>query len=789
MRGGDNPNIYQLIECPKGNLFRLKLQKQEAKEIDYTAYISRADLPSDIGFYKFSFFIKTNLEQGTAGFRIVSRKNNKNKVLSISGDDNNFSYFTGTTDWKEIETTYKVKDSSEQIILQLETINSLGEVLFGGISITKLPQNSKSEFRRNKEIIDKNAVKIGVPFHLVNPLGAELIYNPYTKKNEIAINNSIGFNEEHQGSAIFVDYENKQSRSTAFPVGSGGWGLLQSKNKEQIYFESIGSPSLYAVNIKNYEINKHLSFDFGNRLKGGYFWNMVEYGNYIFLGSYGNSSFYKFNKLSREIKEITNLSQNKNNIYTRQMAINRGGWIVFYIGYDSEESIAYNLENDVKIKLKYPIKNLKCINGTIYGNLQKNKNDRIVTFSNQSKTIKELSYSCPDNSYWKQIIPSMRSEEFLLKSAVNKLYLINEKNNTVKLLDKVPPFEGNVIGMDINGKLIGVNNQCYFIIDPTLSKITTAKISDISSPVPILFLKQIPTGGIIGGSSVCQALFLYDEDHPDFLHSPNLTNFGQIYDGVWKDDVFYFACYSSGELKKWQPNLSKGKTTISNVASFNTKEHFYFTRPNGGVVLGPEGNIYTGWSSGYGKKIGGVSSYNPVDKSIKSWSLSDIADDLSIGQIDADGEHIYGTSSKLYNGTKSKKDAPYFWVLNPKKDEFVYFTQLIGNNNTPFIIVDEKLNCVWIADDKGIVKYKDKKLSNRIYYPIGSGKVKIDGLLLDKNIIYLLFKDTIYTVNLIDSKPYFHEFYSSSVKIHKMEISQNKLFFSSFENLFSLDLN
>lgn len=784
-RGGKKSDTYQILNCNKNNIGVINIDKDTPIELRKAAYISRSDLPVEKGEYSLSFFIKTDLKKGKAGFRLATIVKNQTKIIAISGDKENIMYLTGASAWKKVTVNFKIKSLVEKVILQLEAIESIGSIYFSTISLEK---HRHSKPIQNKKI--SLSKLITVPFKLVNPTSGALIENPFTNQPELVINNCLDRIENSKGSAIFIDYSNSQSTNISFPSGVGGWSFIKPKNQNFIYFESIGNPYLYAVSQKTHEIDEEKSISFQRKILGNYLWSLAEFNNCIYTGSYGSSAIHKCNLANQKISLVDKLSSFKGNLYARQIAISDDGWLLAYVGYEHEETFALNLYTGKKIKTSKVVKNLQTIDGEIYGKLQKEKNDRVVKYNSKIKAFSELPFSCPNNSYWYDIIPSVKEGEFLLQSFDKKYYLFEGYQKPLRKVLDVSIKNGKVVGIDRNNTIVGFSNQQYFTSKASSNQVEWKPILSSPPAVPIFFLIPNPFGGVTGGSKMCQAFFNYNHSEKSIDTIVNITNYGQIYDGVWLREEFYFACYSSGQLLKWSPQKKNKKKAIKTLAYYNSPEYLHLIRPNGGVIKGPNNCIFAGWSSGYGKKLGGISYFNPKTKEKKVWSSSIIAPEVSIGNIASDNLYIYGTTSQIFNGATSFPKPIIFWILDPKKDKIIHKQNIVGNINVPSVISEEKTKTIWLADDKGIIQFDKKKIkfTKRIYFPNGSGNTQFSDYSTSNGNIFFALDNKIIQCDLKDKIPEFKVIAVQARKIDNLSINDDLLYFSTGSELHSIQL-
>src|SRR5439155_2997054 len=86
---------------------------------------------------------------------------------------------------------------------------------------------------------------------------------------------------------------------------------------------------------------------------------------------------------------------------------------------------------------------------------------------------------------------------------------------------------------------------------------------------------------------------------------------GEVYDAAFVNGKIYAVAYVGGEVIEYDPDAPWDQIGGKNPRTIATVSPGYI-RPIAGVVLGPDGNLYSGWEAKYGTYGGAVAITDPA---------------------------------------------------------------------------------------------------------------------------------------------------------------------------------
>lgn len=116
----------------------LKVSQGSPQRDRGAVYFNRRDLPVAPGYYQLHFAARSDLQNGSAGARIVSFDADGKVLLSSSPGATGIPVISGKTDWTDYDYIYNVPQKTTMTVIQLELNNGIGTVDFDKVRIEKL---------------------------------------------------------------------------------------------------------------------------------------------------------------------------------------------------------------------------------------------------------------------------------------------------------------------------------------------------------------------------------------------------------------------------------------------------------------------------------------------------------------------------------------------------------------------------------------------------------------------------------------------------------------------------
>ena len=330
---------------------------------------------------------------------------------------------------------------------------------------------------------------------------------------------------------------------------------------------------------------------------------------------------------------------------------------------------------------------------------------------------------CPTGGTWTSML--MNSDTAILYCN-GKYYEVQGNVATEIFNTQRLSGSGQLIGVNPEGNLIGFRGQSYFVCPKnpaTLTEYLHPFYPSLNTPPPSvapIFLRADPAGGITGGPCFGQTLFRYNP-YGNWINTDQVVDSaGEVYDGRWYNNKFYFACYPTGEIAVWDPNQAWNQYDNVNPV---VKADSSYTRPQGGMVQNSlTHKFYAGWCGAYYTTTGGLTEYDPVTETLRSWDSKQFDPNnnaVSIGAVATDNTYVYGVTSNSFNGISSPALQPQtFWMFNPSTQTVLARIPLGVTSGASCFYVPGS-NHVWVASPTGLRQFNTstKTLGKLVPWP------------------------------------------------------------------------
>jgi hypothetical protein len=702
-RAADGPDVFA---GKRSGLLEISAAAADAGR--HYAYFGRNDLPTGPGLYRFHFALRSDLTQGTVGAIIAAQKPAGENFMTITPGQNNAPRISGKTDWTEYDIYYRLPIPADVVIVQLQMNDAVGRVWFDKVSVEKMEDNAATQEKiQNITSPDGkvHARPLGEPARNVSPLQQRLIPDPNTGRPLLIINSCTS---PGSGAALLVDYENAKTDVLRFPAGCGGWDFIEL-SPGKFLFESLEPLFLVPVDLRHRKVLVNQIIPQSTNL---YAWQFTKGpdGN-VYFGSYPTCHAYRYNPKTNATEDLGRMGP-EGNTYVRFIGATSDGWLLSSVMSEKSGIAAYNLKDKSQffIDLHPDSPRLITLDGIVYATIK----GRLQQFDSTAKAFKDADLPTPAGNFWVKIHDASTSARKVLTAGDGAVYVLDAGKSPQKIWD-LPLRGGRVVGMDQQDRVIGIRGQDYFVAAPMATTIQPIQLTQDAPPVGIHFIRLDPDGGVTGGPSMGQTLFRFDPARQLHQNTPQVADGnGEVYDGQWIGGKFYFVSYSGGELAVWDPNQPWDQWNNVNpkrLAQYNAPELHSLIRPQGGLTIGPDGRLYSGWSAAYGQPTGGISEYDIATNQARAWSSDLIAPEVSIGSVAGDDKLIYGVTSNSFNGLTRPAKPIQFFAFDPQSQKIIFKQELQGVVGEPKLIRVPDTGHIWIATNLGLLKFDRDQLN------------------------------------------------------------------------------
>ncbi|MES2390315.1 MAG: hypothetical protein V4555_01640 [Acidobacteriota bacterium] len=227
--------------------------------------------------------------------------------------------------------------------------------------------------------------------------------------------------------------------------------------------------------------------------------------------------------------------------------------------------------------------------------------------------------------------------------------------------------------LDSRGNILGLLVQSYVYLNPRTQKVTYATIPLDHPAQEIRWLSAAPNGNIYGGPVLGQTFFSFNPSNRSLLSYDQVNDrTGEIYYGIALKGRIYTISYAEAGLSVFDPKKAwrPGESISSNPRAIAYLPDGQY-RPEGGLHIGPGGNIYIGTQPDYGLLGGALTVFNPSTERLHVYR--NIIPQEEITAIATDSRYIY-CASDVEGGGGSKPEATqvHFFVWDPASHAIVW---------------------------------------------------------------------------------------------------------------------
>jgi streptogramin lyase len=525
---------------------------------------------------------------------------------------------------------------------------------------------------------------LGQPCRAKNILATALVKDRATG-NELFVLSDM--NESTHGELLFIDFENDTGRSYRAPAGSGSWALSEVPGDRMI----VGT--FYDGVFMTFDLNKMEFIKVSDFPGETYIWNLA-LGNdgRVYGGTYPGGKLGALNLDDYTVEDIG--APAPPNLYCRYVWALPDGRILCYFNTEKPTSLIY----DPKTK-KFESAPPGISNGVFGTNFDGNfVTGRQVFDGKTLEEIKPIPFPTPpaDKGIWSFARMTTPTTAYMTQGRALYSYTVGDED--IKLICDLDMHRGGIQQVTSKGWVLGLRGQDYFVIKPGDTKVELKPVPVESAPRLSMFLRVAPDGKLWGGPTFGQTLWWMNPDTKEYVSTNRICDAGgEVYDVAFFDDKVYAVSYARGDIVEYDPSQPWDQINRVNpkvIASLGSQGYI---RPEGGTNLGPDGKLYTGWYTQYGK-YGGAVSITDLKTGDNKVIENPLGEQVIISALPADDGMVYISSGLGGNGLPTKSgESPRFGVLDPKTEEVIFKKEFEGSTNVWALAYDAKSRRVLIT--------------------------------------------------------------------------------------------
>lgn len=441
--------------------------------------------------------------------------------------------------------------------------------------------------------------KVGEPCRAHNVLAGRVILDRRTGAETLVVSD---MNETTGAELLLINLADRSGKVVHAPGGSGSWALCETPGDRMI----VGT--FYDGRMMVFDLNRGVftaSVPFPGET---YIWNLaIGKDGRVYGGTYPHGKLGALDLKSLTIEDCGAAAPP--NMYLRNVsALPDGRLLCSYISEKNTERIydpATKAFENVPVSLQGV-----SIGATWDGWFVAGSS---VYDGKTLERVHPIPFPTPpaDQGGW-AVDAYMTTPEVLWLRQGNRVYRIDRADRTLELIADVPLRGGRLLAGLRSGDIAGVRGQEYFVLKRGATSVDLLPLPGTPGPRPTLFLRADPRGRLWGGPHFGQTLFHYDPATKRTVNTPTVSDSGgEVYDAAFLDGVVYAASYAGGEIIRYDPDAPWDQWNGANPKTIVRLNSRGYIRPTGGILVGPDGLLYSGWMAAYGTYGGAVAITSP----------------------------------------------------------------------------------------------------------------------------------------------------------------------------------
>lgn len=528
-------------------------------------------------------------------------------------------------------------------------------------------------------------VHLGRPARAMSILAGKIVVDRRTGNELLVLSNN---NEASGTELIFLDFEKGTGEVVRAPAGAGAEAL------EEIPGDKLAVGTFYDGTVMIFDL-RLMKFVASKRFESeSYIWGFARGsdGRYYF-GTYPGGKLGAFDPASLAFEDLG--AGAAPNYYLRNVVSTPDGrilcrylaekptWRVFDPATASFASVPEEIASakSAAVWNGFVIVENRFYDGRDFRRLEQvpfpvpiGMRDRLVY---PISSDQEVTRTTSEPTVW-AVEPLLTTPEILYFRIGSALWRYRIDDSQARLVSAVDLRGGRILAESKDGRVLGVRGQDYFVLRPGEGTMRLRKIPGEPAPRAISFLKVDQKGRIWGGPPYGQTLFSVDVKTKEFINTPNISDTGgEVYDVAFVRGVVYSAAYAGGEVIRYNPDApwdQWGQRNPSTITSIGSKG---FIRPTGGIIEGPGGKLYSGWTSGLGTYGGAVAVTDP--ESGKTALFENPLGEQQITGVATDGTVLYIGTGLGGSGLPTKVgESSRLGIIDPTSGQVVWRQDVEG---------------------------------------------------------------------------------------------------------------
>lgn len=460
-------------------------------------------------------------------------------------------------------------------------------------------------------------------------------------------------NEADPMSLLFVNPETDDVRVAQAPAGSGAWALAQIPGTNQVAAGTYYDGKVLVFDLAEGRFVKEIPLE-----NQACIWNFAAgRDNRLYFGTYPGGLLCALNPGDLSV-EVLGAGAPPNTSLRRVSALPDGRLLC---AYDREAPTTRVFDPGDKT-FSDPPDALKGVTGGVVWNGLFVAQNRF--FDGSLAEVKPpFPVPAAESAPW-TVIEEATTESFLWVLRENTFLRVKAGETLLSPVADVPMRGGRFVAGLPSGEAFGIRGREYFTFGPGNITMLRKPMRVKGAPRPPLFLAPDSELSQIWGAPLFgPSLFVLTPDTKTYTVTDKVVDAeGAVNALVVFQGMVYGVCHPQGDIFRMDPRLPWEQYERKNPVTIASLAPRGYTHPRGGIVMGLDGKLYSGWAAKPGARGGAVAVTDPetgetelVENPFGPQAVSGLAMDESLIYV--------GTSAGPAGGAEGKGPVSQLGVM------------------------------------------------------------------------------------------------------------------------------
>lgn len=517
---------------------------------------------------------------------------------------------------------------------------------------------------------------LGQPCRALQVLAGRVVVDRADGRDRLVLVND---NESQGAELLYIDFEKNTGRMFPAPAGAGGWALREVPG-DRLVVGTFYDGVFMIFDLKKMAFLKTIDFP-----GESYVWNLaLGADGRIYGGTYRGAKLGALDLQTYAFEDLG--APAPPNLYLRQVSATPEGLILCSFGTQEPKVLLFDPASKT---FAAPPPQLKGASAGVAWNgyfLAGNRAYKGRAFERVDPP--PFPAPPPANGTWSvQTYLTTDTVLFLQQGHAVYRYVAGDKDLT--FIAKIDLRGGRLLAGTRNGHVLGLRGQDYFLIKPGDKELNLRPIPVKSRPRPTLFLKADNHGRLWGGPHFGQTLFYLDLQTGKAVNTSKICDAGgEVYDVAFIGRTVCAASYAGGDITRYDPKAPWDQWNDRNPKHVARVSPAYI-RPIGGIRVGPDGKLYSGWMARYGTYGGAVAITDPATG--ETTLIENPLGNQAVAGLAVDHAHAYVGTTLGANGLPNKpKESPRFGMIELATQKVVFKQEFQGAGSVGHVHYEKK---------------------------------------------------------------------------------------------------